>query len=99
MQKKKKVSNKENLKINKRPPLGTILPFNYTEEIRIPTISSTDLKSMIRSIDMRKTNTTNPYKKTISRKSTSKSVKQNPFYQPPKLRTIMKQFKELKLLH
>jgi len=29
----------------------------------------------------------------------SKSVKQNPQYQPPKLKSLMKQFKELKLLH
>jgi hypothetical protein len=65
----------------------------------MPTFSSTELKGIVRSIDMRKPPSSNPYKKNISRKSTCKSVKQNLNYQPPKLKTMMKQFKELKILH
>lgn len=41
MQKKKKVTNKENLKFIKKVPLVTIPSFNYTEEIRIPSLNST----------------------------------------------------------
>lgn len=54
---------------------------------------------MVRSIDLKKGPSANPYKKTISRKSTSKSVKQNPNFQAPKLKTMMREFEKLKLIH
>jgi hypothetical protein len=39
MQKRRKNNNKESQK-NKRTPLGTLLTFNYTEEVRLPTHNS-----------------------------------------------------------
>jgi hypothetical protein len=57
------------------------------------------LKAAAKTVDLRKPSSGNPYKKTASRKSNSKSVKQHPLYQPPKLKSLMKQFKELKLMH
>ena len=93
MQKRKKNNNKENKNI-KRIPLGTIPALNYTEEIKLPTYHSSELKQMVRSIELRKPPaSSHPYKKTASRKSMSKSVKQHPQYQPPKLKSLMKQFK------
>jgi hypothetical protein len=93
MHKKVKNTNKENLKNNKKIPLITIPNFNVTEEIRIPTLSSNELKNMVKSIELRKTTTLNPYKKSVSRKSTCKSVKQTANFRPPELKTIMQTFK------
>lgn len=50
MYKKKKNPNKENSKTAKKVPLITVPCFNATEEIRIPTLASNELKSMVRSI-------------------------------------------------
>lgn len=86
----------------RRAPLLTIPSFNFTEEIRIPTLGSNELKSMMRSVELRRSNPpllANNSKKAVSRKSASKSVKLNPGFRPPKLKNIMRQFKELKLIH
>lgn len=99
MQKRRKSSNKENNKLIKRVPLSTIPVFACTEELALPTYPSTEFKTIMKSLELRKPTSGNPYKKAVSRKSTCKSVKQSPSYQPPKLKSLMKQFKELKLLH
>jgi len=80
----------------KRAPLLTIPSFNFTEEIRIPTFASSELKNMMRSVEIRRSNPpliANNNKKPVSRKSGSKSVKLNPGFRPPKLKNIMRQFK------
>jgi hypothetical protein len=90
MLKKKRPTNKENHK--KRTPLNTIHCINYTEDLRMPTLGTIDLKNLTKSIELRKVNPNNQ-KKPVSRKSRSKSVKQGSSTQPIRYKNIINQFK------
>lgn len=85
--------------MREKVPLNTLpTSFNYTEELRLPTNASRELKALTKSIELRQGQ---PSKKPTSRKSNSKSVRQNPtaHYPQPKFKVLMRQFRELKLVH
>lgn len=71
----------------------TVPSFNITDDIRMCSLGSNELKNMVKSIDLKKTPQANPYKKSVSRKSTCKSVKQTNNYRPPEIKTMMQTFK------
>jgi hypothetical protein len=74
------------------------LASNYnTEELRIATISSMDLKSFNKTSEIKPTPSQN--KKSISRKSTNQSIKPNLVPQSPNFNRLLKDFKDLKLIH
>jgi hypothetical protein len=92
MHHKRKNCNKENNKQSKRTPLANLPSLACTDDLLL-SHNSTELKHFVKTLDLRKPSSGNPYKKAVSRKSNSKSVKQNPSCQPPKLKCLMKQFK------
>ena len=89
MQEKNKIKNKENFQPIKKT---TIQQINYTEQLRIPTLNTIDLKNFGKSIEIKK------QKKPASRKSRCVSVKQTctsvkqTTTQPIKYKQLLKQF-------
>lgn len=71
----------------KKVALITAPCFNLPDEPR-----TGELKSLVKSIELRRP-PGNPYKKSASRKSTCKSVKQGGPQRPPEFRTLIQAFK------
>ena len=79
------------MKACKKPILQQI---QYTEELRIPTLATMDLRQAGRSIELKKSSS----KKPASRKSRCISVKQAGPQQPLRLKQLLKHFKSMKLI-